>query len=858
MKSYIKSYFLLFLITLLFASCQDEAVQIINPDEQETITANSSLSNLMLRTSANAVSEDNIIDNSNCFSVELPVTVIVGNITITIENEEGFDELQELLENFEDEIPAFVFPITIISADYTETVIENQDQLEALLEECIEDNDVIECVDFVYPISFSVLNSEFVIIDTVTIESNEALHDFLENLEDNNTNLVALNFPVTLEYASGETVTVNSNTELSDAISSVDEDCDDDDFENCDLDEIRQSLKECKWEIEAYSSFPEFEGFELEFNEDFTFDIIIDDNQVLSEGNTWELVEEGDYVYLVLATDFEDFAGNWKIVQCGDDEFYLTKDDQSMLIEQYCETDLNCSAEDLSNDLVECFWFAATSLLSNQDNKFVFTEDGTVKVYINNEFIEIGTWNISVEANELTLVLSLTGNYEVLSGNWKVTECHEGFYGLSNNDNILHLEQECFDVGCTEDQVEGYLETCIWNAVNVSGSQELTNYDLEFMGETELTITIPGAEPITATYSVLSMTDGVYLDISGVNASDIQAINGYRKLIECDEDRLKFENDQGFIILERNCNVQPSPFDCFGDIEFDIEECANDAGEALFNLDAGTVELVTCSNYTYSFHFSQADAESNNSPILDTQNYLSTSGEVYLRIEDLNNEFQVYPVYLNAVDCNPFGCFTSFDALIELCDEDNDGFETFDLTIAFANCTPSADVVTYHTSLADADGNLNPIANPESFVNTSEPQIIYVRVEINSAHEVFELQLKLEDCSNGSCTEDDVDGILMNCQWKVTEYNGSDDLSIYQLEFLNQEVIITNLNTNETQTGFWATYTNGNNQVVVQFENIFDGAIENITGNWTVVECTGEQLIFHRDNDQMTLDKLCD
>ena len=70
------------MIALFFASCQDESVEIINPNEQEAIVPNSSLSNLMLRTSANAVSNDNVLDNSDCFSVELPVTVVVGNITI--------------------------------------------------------------------------------------------------------------------------------------------------------------------------------------------------------------------------------------------------------------------------------------------------------------------------------------------------------------------------------------------------------------------------------------------------------------------------------------------------------------------------------------------------------------------------------------------------------------------------------------------------------------------------------------------------------------------------------------------------------------------------------------------------------
>ena len=54
--------------------------------------------------------------------------------------------------------------------------------------------------------------------------------------------------------------------------------------------------------------------------------------------------------------------------------------------------------------------------------------------------------------------------------------------------------------------------------------------------------------------------------------------------------------------------------------------------------------------------------------------------------------FKYSTIFLNAVECNLFECFESFDAVIELCDEGNDGTETFDLTTAFANCTPSADV----------------------------------------------------------------------------------------------------------------------------------------------------------------------
>ncbi|TCK68627.1 hypothetical protein DFQ05_0135 [Winogradskyella wandonensis] len=757
MKSYLKSLVVTCFALLLFASCQDEAVQIINPTDQEAIVPNSALSHLMLRTSANATSEDNFLDNSDCFSVELPVTVIIGNITITIEDEEGLDELEELLENFEGEIPEFVFPITLISGDYSENVIENQEQLDNLIENCLDDSDEIECVDFVYPISFSVLNTQFVLIDTVTINSNEELYDFLDDLEEGGANIVALNFPVTLEYADGETITVNSNEELSNAIEAVDDDCDDDDFINCDVAEVKEALKECKWKLD--DEFNDFDGLTVTFNDDFTLEITGQDFTEVITGN-WTVTETDNGTYLVLSELSalqDDLGGEWLITDCDDDDIDIVKGDLEIDLDRICETDLDCNAESLSDELVECYWFAGSDLIDGLDNKFVFTENGTIKVYSNNEFIEIGVWNVGVEGNTLTLVLDFTGDYQSLSGVWEVVACHEGFFGLEKDGNILHLEQECFD----ENPFDCYPE------------------------------------------------EGV-------------------ELVKCDE------NNDGFAVF----NIYEA-----------VPSCDNSGAPV-----------------TISFHTTSEGAENDADYLEGATAYtnLSNPQTVYVKVALFNNpeEKLIYPVKLIVEDCNPnpFECFSSFDAVMELCDEGNDGFEVFNLTIAYANCTPFADVVTYHVSLTDADADVNAIANPESYVNLTAPQTIYVRVEVGDAYEVFELLLKLEDCTPpGACTEEDVDGILMTCKWKITELNGDDNLITYRLDFNEgQELVVTNTGNSDTIIGTWSTSTNNNGGVDVLFDGINGADIQAISGNWTIVECTAEQLIFHKDSDQMTLDKICE
>ena len=124
---------------------------------------------------------------------------------------------------------------------------------------------------------------------------------------------------------------------------------------------------------------------------------------------------------------------------------------------------------------------------------------------------------------------------------------------------------------------------------------------------------------------------------------------------------------------------------------------------------------------------------------------------------------------------------------------------------------------------------------------------------------LYDVGLQVEDCSTNACSEAEVDGFLMTCEWKVSEYNSSGYLNIYELDFNNdQELIVLNTQTNETTVGTWSTLTNNDGAVEVLLDGISAPDIQAISGNWTVVECTGEQLIFHRDNDQMTLDKVCD
>ena len=657
MKPYIKQYFLVFLFALLFFSCQDELVEIISPDEQETLVANSTLSNLMLRTSANNVTTDNVLDNSSCFSVDLPVTVVISDITITITTEDDLEELEDLLDDFQGELPEFVFPITIIYSDYEERVIENQEQLEALLEQCFDDDDVIECVDFVYPISFSVFNSEFAIINTVSIEDKEALYSFLERLEDESeTLLVGLNFPVTLEYADGEKVTVNTNQELASAIEAAGDDCERDDFITCSVADIKTFLKECSWKLDD-----EFDGLEVTFNDDFTLSIVGENLANPVTGNwTVEETDNGKYLIFSNLSAFQnDLGGQWLITECDYDDFEIVRGNIDIDLDRNCETDINCSAQDITENLRQCTWFANSNLLSDdQTHKFKFTETNKI-VYYNQStstFINVGIWNVVIDGMTRKIEFSLSDNLEQLSGLWTLVECNDGFFSLENGNDVFMIEQECYD--------------------------------------------------------------------------------------------------------------------------------------------------------------------------------------------------------------NVFECYENEDYVLEVCDDDNDGFAQFNIYEAVPSCGGTAQVIiTFHTTLSGAENNTDYLEGATSYTNTSNQQMVYVKVALLSNNEenlIYPVKLVVSDCSNGTCSEADVVGILKECKWTISNYTGSTSYNIFNIDFMdNQQLTIAS--DNESYTGNWITSQDGS--VYLEFSDISGGNIQELNGiNFKVVECTQEQMIFHdvtNSDNELVLDRDC-
>jgi len=156
-------------------------------------------------------------------------------------------------------------------------------------------------------------------------------------------------------------------------------------------------------------------------------------------------------------------------------------------------------------------------------------------------------------------------------------------------------------------------------------------------------------------------------------------------------------------------------------------------------------------NTVVTYHPSENDANLgvNNLPSLYTNNVTYTQETIWVRLENVIT-----------------GCFSAASFTIEvfdtpitnsipdqlICDDDNDGFWSFDFSVldatALGGQLPVDFGVSYHMSQADANVNSNPLVFPYTNQIAYQDEIIYVRIENNLNTNCFETGSFLIDVFN--------------------------------------------------------------------------------------------------------------
>jgi len=231
MKKYITIFASLLLVTASMVSCQSEENE-ISENEEQALSKSAPLTKLLKRVAMVETNSDNTIDSTDCFKVQLPVTVIVNKnpienaIQVEIQGQDDIEYVRNILLYNSPDIANrsvdFIFPITVIFPDYTTKVINNEQEYYQYAHQCDDtvpvDDQPVNCIAVNYPVTIFGYDSSFQIAETYTITNDAQLFLFIFNLQA--TQYYAIDYPISLTYAGGQNININSNLELQQAINS--------------------------------------------------------------------------------------------------------------------------------------------------------------------------------------------------------------------------------------------------------------------------------------------------------------------------------------------------------------------------------------------------------------------------------------------------------------------------------------------------------------------------------------------------------------------------------------------------------------------------------------------------------------
>lgn len=185
------------------------------------------------------------------------------------------------------------------------------------------------------------------------------------------------------------------------------------------------------------------------------------------------------------------------------------------------------------------------------------------------------------------------------------------------------------------------------------------------------------------------------------------------------------EEDEVVVTIENEINLNTlSNFQLCDDLSGDETET--------FDLSTKNAELegiITFTNFTFSYHLSDAEARSGNNAITSPIQNSSLTQPIFVRVDDLDSGCVGYTTFSLIVNTIPS---ITEPTNLPICDDDNDpsdGFTTIDLSVKDDEITAGDTnlFVTYHYNALDADTGDNPIPIP--YINTNTPtESLFVRV----------------------------------------------------------------------------------------------------------------------------------
>jgi len=320
------------------------------------------------------------------------------------------------------------------------------------------------CFDFVYPIDLS-FNTD----TTVTVNSLEELIDIYSSSTENLfINGIAFPFQV-------ETYNENSNTLEIETINNEDEffslleDCNFDEIEDCycteEYDPVCVNVTDLDGELFTISypnacyaicdGFTE-DDFSEECEQDYDsgagecFEFVYPISIILDEGDPVIVNSREELFNATYGAYHIDLVLPLDIIIEGDTVVTINDYDELEAIIEECfgdsYGDIDCSIEDITNTLVNCFW--QIDFVDDDQYLYNLNSDGTYQVQSGDSLLTFGTWNI-VTGND-TFYLTLNANTSEYSDEWVVTVCDENLEMQS----LVFPQAELYSIDCYDDNID--------------------------------------------------------------------------------------------------------------------------------------------------------------------------------------------------------------------------------------------------------------------------------------------------------------------------------------------------------------------------------------------------------------------
>lgn len=235
-----------------------------------------------------------------------------------------------------------------------------------------------------------------------------------------------------------------------------------------------------------------------------------------------------------------------------------------------------------------------------------------------------------------------------------------------------------------------------------------------------------------------------------------------------------------------------------------VEVCDdNTDGVSSFDLSSKDAEILGVqppSDFEVSYHNSQNDADTNSNPLNKTSysNSAPYQETVYARVQSTSNPqcYQTTSFALNVFDTPRLDVVTNW----AVCDADNDGIFSFDLTekdaAILGTQSDSRFRVSYHLTAQDASLDQNAISG--NFQNATNPQRIHFRLESIGRPECyvtesFELQVFDTPTANmpsrlNACDVNESGIRTLDLSQKDAEVLGGQSTAAYTVAYFTTEV----------------------------------------------------------------------